>query len=327
MVTRSRGWVLGDTHQSVHVPVERIMQSENKKLSVFKRVGGFLLIIIVSLVFFFLGGKLFGLFSSLENAQGFSHVTEPFSNVLLAGAFGALFAAVAGYVAVLLTNCFTFDFNKPFFAGFKKKLYFIHIVVALGLSLAVGFFVSVPVTPVLVRLGLPEPFPFIAPILISLICIQLILVWVNIWTPLNRAIVRKRAAALEIDPISLEEGIFVGVSDPDKSSFKKLTLVEDDVGVLWIEPTQLVYRGDTENFELKRDNIISVESKADAGSMASYAGTVYPVLRYRNKDGSESSIRFHTWGSWTLGGMSKSMKLLFLKLESWYNISSSGIGS
>lgn len=303
------------------------MQLENKKLSVFKRVGGFLLIIIVLLGFFFLGGKLTGLFTSHERVQGFSRATGSFANVALTAAFGALFVAVIGYVVVLLTNCFTFDFNKPFFAKFKKKLYFIHIVIALGLSLAVGFFVSVPVTPILVRFNLPEPIPFIAPILISLIVVQLILVWVNIWTPLNRAIVRRRAAALGIDPISLEKGIIVGVSDPERSSFKKLTLVEDDVGVLCIEPAQLVYKGDTENFELKRDNVISVECKADSGSMASYAGAVYPILRYRNPDGSERRIRFHAWGNWTLGGMSKSLKLLSLKLKSWHDISSSGTGS
>lgn len=303
------------------------MNQESKKLSVFKRAGGFLLIIVVPFVFFFLGGKLFGLFTSLEHIQGFSRAAGFVSRVMLVGAFGALFATVSGYVATILTSCFTFDFTKPFFARFKKKLYFIHIIVAFSLSIAIGFFVSVPVSPVLARLGLPEPLPFIAPVLISLIIVQLILVWVNIWTPLDRAIVRKRAAELEIDPVSLENGIFVGVSDPDKSSFKKLTLVEDDVGVLWIESAQLVYRGDTENFELKRDSIVSIECKADAGSVASYAGAVYPILRYRNTDGSENSIRFHTWGNWTLGGMSKSLKLLSLRLESWHNISSSGIGS
>ena len=307
--------------------MERIMKLENERLSVFKMVGGFLLIIIVLLVFFFLGGKLTGLFTSHERFQGFSHVTGNFTRVALAGASGALFAAVVGYALVLLTNCFTFDFSRPFFAGFKKKLYLINIVVSLGLSLAVGFFVSVPVTPILVRLGLPEPLPFIAPILVSLIIVQLILVWINIWTPLDRAIVRKRAAALEIDLVNLEKGILVGISDPGRSSFRKLTLVEDDVGVLWIESAQLVYRGDTEDFELKREDIISVECKADAGSMASYAGAVYPILRYRNSDGIEHSIRFHAWGNWTLGGMSKSLKLLSLKLESWHNISSSGIGS
>ncbi len=295
------------------------MQLENKKLSVFKRVGGFLLIIIVLLGFFFLGGKLTGLFTSHERVQGLSCATEPSANVAFTAAFGALFVAVAGYAVTFLTNCFTFDFSRPFFASFKKKLYLINIVVSLGLSLAVGFFVSVPVTPILVRFNLPEPLPFITPILVSLIGVQLILVWINIWSPLNRAIVRKRATALEIDPISLGKGTLVGVSDPDKSSFKKLTLVEDDVGVLWIEPAQLVYKGDTEDFELKRDNIISFECKADAGSVASYAGAVYPILRYRNTDGSEQSIRFHAWGSWTLGGLSKSLKLLSLKLESWHS--------
>ncbi len=176
-----------------------------------------------------------------------------------------------------------------------------------------------PVTPILVRLGLPEPFPFIAPILISLIGVQLILVWINIWAPLSRTIVRKRAIALEIDPVSIGKGTLVGVSDPDKSSFSKLTLVEDDVGVLWIESSKLVYRGDTDDFELKRDNIISVECKADAGSMASYGGAVYPILRYRSTDGSVRSMRLHAWGCWSMGALSKSLKLLSQKLESWYS--------
>ncbi len=295
------------------------MKLENEKLPVFKRVGGFLLIVLVLIGFFLLGGKLIGLFTSHEPAPRIFRVTESQANVAFTAAFGALAVAVVGYVAVFLTNCFTFGFNRPFFARFKRKLYFINIVVSLGLSLAVGFLVSVPVTPILVRLGLPGAIPFAAPILISLIIVQLILVWVNIWTPLNRAMIRKRATALGIDPIDFGKGILVGVSDPGKSSFKKLTLVEDDVGVLWIEPAQLVYRGDTEDFELKRDNMISVECKADAGSMASYAGAVYPILRYRNKNGSERSIRLHAWGNWSLGGLSKSLKLLSLKLESWHS--------
>ncbi len=295
------------------------MQLDNERLSVFKRVGGFLLIVFVLIGFFLLGGKLIGLFISHEPAPGIFRVTGHLVNVLFAAAFGALAVAVIGYVAVLLTNCFTFDFNRPFFSKFKKKLYFINIAVSLGLSLAIGFFVSVPVTPILARLDLPEPLPFIAPILISLISVQLILIWVDIWAPLNRAVLRKRMTALGIDPISLGKGTLVGFSDPARSSFKKLTLVEDDAGVLWIEPAQLVYRGDTEDFELKRDDIISIGCKADAGSMASYAGAVYPILLYRNADGSERSIRLHAWGSWSMGGLTKSLRLLSSKLKSWHS--------
>ncbi|MCD4700981.1 MAG: hypothetical protein K8S24_03900 [Candidatus Aegiribacteria sp.] len=295
------------------------MQSENEKLSIFKRVGGFLLIILVLIGFFLLGGKLIGLFTSHEPVPDIFRVTGHLVNVLLAAAFGALAAAAVVYVTVLLTNCFTFDFNIPFFSKFKKKLYLISIAVFLGLSLSMGFFVSVPVTPILVRLGIPGPLPFIIPILISLIVVQLILIWVNIWAPLDRMILSKRMTLLGIDPASLGKGTLVGISDPARSSFKKLTLVEDDVGVLWIEPAQLVYRGDTENFVLKRDNIISVECKADAGSMASYAGAVFPILHYRNTDGNESTIRLHAWGCWSLSGLSKSLRLLSSKLESWHS--------
>jgi len=298
---------------------EKTMQLENERLPVFKRVGGFLLIIFVFVCFFFLGGKLTGLFTSHERVQSFSRAAGPLANVALTAAFGTLAAAVVVYVVVLLTNCFTFDFSRPFFAKFKKKLYLINIVVSLGLSLAIGFFVSVPVTPILVRLGLPEPLPFIAPLLISLISVQLILIWVNIWVPLDRTVLRKRLAMLGIDPITFAKGILIGISDPARSSFKKLTLVEDDVGVLWIEPARLVYRGDTEDLELKRENIISIECKADAGSMASYAGAVFPILRYRNTDGIEGSIRLHDWGSWSLGSLSKSLRFLSSKLESWYS--------
>lgn len=297
------------------------MQSENERLSVFKRAGWFLLIISVLIGSFLLGGKLIGLFSSHERVPDTFLVAGPLFNVAIAAAFGAIALALAavGYAETFLTNCFTFNFNKPFFASFKKKLYLINISVGLGLSLAIGFFVSVPITPILIHHGLPEPLPLIIPILASLICVQLIMVWFNIWTPLNRAVVRKRAIALGIDPGSLAKGFLVGVSDPGTSSFKKLTLVEDDVGVLWIEPARLVYRGDTEGFVLKRENIISVECKADAGSMASYAGATYPILRYRNTDRSEQSIRLHAWGSWLLGSLSKSLRFLSSKIESWHS--------
>jgi len=295
------------------------MQSGNERLPVFKRVGGFLLIIIVLIASFLLGIKLIGMFSSHEPVPESFLAAGSFFNSTIAIVLSAiaLTAAVVAYAVTFLTSCFTFDFNKPFFASFKKKLYLINIAVGLGLSLAIGFIISVPITPILIHHGLPEPLPFIIPILASLICVQLTMVWINIWAPLNRAVVRKRAIVLGVAPPDLAKGVLVGVSDPGKSSFKKLTLVEDDVGVLWIEPDRLVYRGDTENFVLKREDMISVKCKADAGSMASYAGAAYPILQYRSSDGSEQSIRLHSWGSWSLGELSKSLRLITSKLKSW----------
>src|SRR5215831_13210230 len=40
-----------------------------------------------------------------------------------------LAAGIASYCIVIATNCFTFNFTKPFFSGYKGKLYLAKIVV------------------------------------------------------------------------------------------------------------------------------------------------------------------------------------------------------
>jgi len=69
-------------------------------------------------------------------------------------------------------------------------------------------------------------------------------------------------------PSSIEEqmaaGIPIGISNPNKSSLKKFTIIEEDLGMLWVTPDTLIYRGDTMGFDIGRSQMIEVERKVEA---------------------------------------------------------------
>lgn len=296
------------------------MKKQDNSLSGAKRIGGLLLIVLAVVIPFLLVSGLLGLFSSDQPVPDQPDAAKSLGLIIILYIFGVLlliFSAIA-YVIFWAMDCFTFNFKAPYFKSFKVKIYLANIFIPIGFLLAISLFISAPTTPVLAQLGLPEPLPFLAPFLTTLVFGQLALSWVDIWTPVERTIVRKRAAAMGIDPIRFNQGRLIGISDPSKSCFKKLTFVEEDVGVLWIEPNQLVYIGDNDRFAFKREDIVSIEKKANPGGMAAYAGAVNPILLCRGADGVERSVRLHAWGNWTLGGLSKSQKLLSIKLESWH---------
>ena len=68
------------------------------------------------------------------------------------------------------------------------------------------------------------------------------------------------------------------------------------MGSSWIEPDQLIYRGDSQNFTLQRSQLIAIEQKVDAGSTVAYAGGTNPILRYQQPDGTENAARLHVEG-------------------------------
>lgn len=63
-------------------------------------------------------------------------------------------AGVVAYCIVLFTNCFTFNFQKPFLRAYKGKLYLAKIIVPVLIGLGVGGLLSVPVSPLLQGLGM-----------------------------------------------------------------------------------------------------------------------------------------------------------------------------
>jgi hypothetical protein len=173
------------------------------------------------------------------------------------------------------------------------------------------------VTPILMMIGLSWTISLIAPLLGTFVLVQFLTIWVNIWKPLEKSIVKRRMAACGVSDADIESGICIGISDPAKSSFKKMTMVEEDIGMLWLWDNELAYIGDTYGLNIGRKQLIEVQRAADAGSMSAYGGNVHVILRFRTIDGVERRTRLHTEGFWTMGGRAKASDSLAEKLVCW----------
>lgn len=223
------------------------------------------------------------------------------------------------YGLVLLTNVFTFDFARPYFKSYGPKLWVANLIV--GLLLQTGFaFVTAPTLMVGLAPLVPGSFLWIVSFFVPFMLAQLLLIWFTIWAPLEAGIITKRAAAKGIGPELLRTAHYVGISNPSNSSLKKLTVVEEDMGLLWIEPHALMYRGDAIDWDLPRDQVIAVERRADAGSTSSYFGAVHIVLHVADPvTGGERRIRLHTEGDWTMSAKACALASLGDRLDSWKN--------
>lgn len=231
--------------------------------------------------------------------------------------FGGFVAAlgVAVYFAVMITNLFTFDFNRPYMPSYGRKLWLVNLVT--GLFLQGGF--ALAISPVMSRLLEPIlPPNLLAPISIFLpfIAAAILMIWWSPWAPLELKMIHKRMAALGITPEQVESAIPVGISNPADSSFKRV-LVEQDMGLLWVEPQRLTYFGDSQSFNIQRDQVISIERKADAGATSSYFGAVQVIITYTDPDGGERRVRLHSEGDWTMTAKAAAMRDLADRLESW----------
>ena len=220
------------------------------------------------------------------------------------------------YVLCLATQCFTFNFNRPFFKSFKSKLYVINILVQTPIGLGAAFFLEMILLPILDGLGLPFSISFAIPLLTALIVTQMLFICIDIWKPLE-SIVVKRLSAYGVRREDLERGIYVGISDPDKSSFKKMTLVEEDLGMLWIEPDELRYAGDTDHFRIGREQFIELQRAVDKGSVSAYFGNVAVIVRFLTPEGTERRVRLHPESSWTMPGRAKLSEQLAEEILEW----------
>lgn len=290
-----------------------------KKLSLGKRIAGFLLIVLVMIVSFTVTFLVIRFLAGSRQPGDVPEAPSTAVHVVLMFLGGNLFlgAGILGYVLTLLTKCFTFNFRRPFWNSFKKKLYVMHIAVTVLMGLGAAAFVSMVLTPILMALGLPWIISLIVPGLGTFALVQFLFIWINIWRPLEKVVVKERMSAYGISQEDINRGICIGISDPSKSSFKKLTMVEEDVGMLWLEADELVYRGDTDSFRIGREQLIEVERAVDAGSMAAYGGNVDVILRFRMADGTERKIRLHGGGGWTLASRAKASDSFAERLVRW----------
>jgi hypothetical protein len=292
---------------------------KDMRFSPAKRIAWFSLITVISLISFALG-ILFIRYVLPSHVHYEEALSVPPLLIALTSFMVGGFCLVLGtilYTLVIATRCFTFNFNRPFWNNVKVKLYSTNIFVLFFFDIGVGFLLSAFITPFLMALGLPFIIALAIPILGAVVSVGLLTSFVSIWTPLDRPMITQRLRSLDVPQEDIAKGILVGISDPAKSSFKKFTMVEEDVGMLWLKPERLVYHGDSRSFEILRSELIAIERSSDPGSLAAYGGAVDIILHFMQDGGQERRIRLHTEGNWTLIAVRRSLDSLAQKLTIW----------
>ena len=237
--------------------------------------------------------------------------------MVIAAAF-FLFIGVISYLILLFSDGLTFNFQKPFWPGMKGKLYFANIVVQSAIGIALGLFLLPFLVPVLVSFGVSRQMAFVLPVVGTIVLLQIVHVFVLMWAPLERRLIPKRLQARGITPAQLQTAFLVGISNPLRSSFKKLTAVEDDIGALWVGPDQLIYWGDSDQFAFNREQLTQIERTADSGGTTMLGGVTHLILHCAQPDGTERQIRLHAEGAWTLAAKGRAMDALEQRILSWH---------
>ncbi len=246
-------------------------------------------------------------------APGLGH-----SIVMLVLAIMAIGAGIVGYLGAVFTQCLTFDFTRPVWHEIKAKQFLANLLFPTMVMLGVGFFSSAMLTPVAARFNLPGEMAFMAPFFLGFVLMQVLSLFVLVWSPMEKRIIKKRLAALGITPDQMRGGIYVGLSNPAVTSSKKRFFsIEEDVGMLWFTPQQMIYWGDVEQFAISQHDLVQVERKVDAKSTTALSGTAHVVLHIRLSDNSERQIRLHTEAIWTLLGKRRASNDLAARINAW----------
>jgi hypothetical protein len=227
-----------------------------------------------------------------------------------------LVAGLAGYFAAIMTCHFTFDYTRPVWDSVKSKAFAFNILVITALGLGGGFILSALFAPVLNGLGLHGSQASLMPVLAVLIGIQLIQLWVLIWSPVEKRMIVNRLKAQGFQ--QLQGAVFVGISNPETKLTKQFAAMEEDMGALWVTPDRLAFRGDVEQFDLTRDQVVQIERKAYGRSNTALAGIEHVILHVQLADGSIRQMRLHVEGVWTLGQKRRAMDALGDAIKDWY---------
>jgi len=226
-------------------------------------------------------------------------------------------AGVTGYATVVLTNCLTFDFTRPVYRDFKGKLFFANIIVPLLLGLGPGLVIGLLVRPLLEGFGLKPTMALYLPGLAMVALTQIVQLWVLIWAPVEKRLIMKRLMARGLSDAQLQAGLFVGISDAAKSSLRKFGGIEDDLGVLWVGPQQLIYWGDNDEFAFNRGDI-TLERRTDNASVTILGGVAHLILNVQAPEGASRQIRLHSEGYWTLGRSRRAMDAMAEAVTRWH---------
>lgn len=217
---------------------------------------------------------------------------KTFSKVLASAVaslkFGGFFLGLGllVYLATLLTGCFSFSYRRPVWKAAKVKLYFVNIVVVLLLALGLGFVCAAFLGSGLMLLGLDARLALLLPVMLMVAVVQIVLLWVLIWAPLEKRIIRTRLKTMGVSLAEIDSAMLVGLSNPATSLAGCFGAIEGDVGGLWFTPELLIYRGDVEQFGVAREQLAQMERRLDHRSTSALGGIAHVILHISLADGS-----------------------------------------
>lgn len=286
-------------------------------LPVWKKTGGiiFLIVILVTsvLVTFFIFDKLIPGKPEVDRQEA----GPPFILWIILPIIGGFFffMGLFMYFLVTITDCFTSDFSGNVFAKLKKKIYGFNLVVQILFIISICPILGVVFTPFFKAIGLPaaEMISF----LFFLILIQFIFLMVNIWVPLEKRLIMRIMTSRGFKKGDLKSGIYMGISDPSKTSFKKMYCVEDDIGMMFIHDDRLTFQGGATALDVRRDQIVDIVMDADAGGVAAYFGISNILVRYQEAADQFKTVRLHPEGFLTIFSLKKYNNQLEDQLSKW----------
>jgi len=236
---------------------------------------------------------------------------------LVVGGF-FLVAGLMGYLAAVFTGCFTFNYSRPVWNAVKAKKFIANIVVTVAFALGAGFLLGAFLGPVLRMLGLDAGMANLLPVMFMVVGVQVVQLWLLMWSPLEKHIITKRLVALGVNPAQLQSAALVGLSNPASGFAKRFGAIKEDMGALWVGPEQLIYWGDGEQFGVTREQLVQMERKADNRSTSVLGGIAHIILHVQLPDGSVRQIRLHTEGLWTMGKKRKAMDAMAEAIARWH---------
>jgi hypothetical protein len=244
---------------------------------------------------------------------GLTRLGEIVASLVLGGVLAALAAAFG--LAFVSTCAFTSSYAAPVFRRIKPRLFVGQVVLSALLLFAIGLLLNAALGVAFWVLGVPVSSWIVAMVL-AMVAVNVALVRLHLLAPLEPRLAARRLTAMGVPVAEIARGQCIGISDPADSGWKKSSL-EDDIGLLWVEPDRLRYRGDRDSFEVPRGRLLEVERTTVASSASSYSGNRHIVLRFATADGGERRVRLHAEGCWTPGRVVKATDQLADRLNAW----------
>lgn len=227
-----------------------------------------------------------------------------------------LFTSAIAYLATFLATGFVFDFyGRPVWPRLKRNLWFANIAFMSLLIVGIGTLVASLLAPLLTGFGLSAPTAFMVPAIGSFAVLQLLASAINVWVPVERRALKRSMHSRGVSDV-WPRSAFFGISDANRSAFGKFWRVHVDVGILSVEPDQLVFRGEKGTTSIPRTSA-QLSREADAGNTAALFGISHVVLRYADAQAGPTATRLHPLGEFAIWQYKRRLDLIEKQLTEW----------